>query len=106
MLAGGRGRRAGAIPPPGTDRRMTTEDAAAIFEARRPRLERLAYRMLGSLAEAEDAVQDAWLRFSRSKPGEIDDPTAWLVRAVTRLCLDRLRSARARRETYIGPWLP
>jgi RNA polymerase sigma-70 factor (ECF subfamily) len=80
--------------------------AVETFEARRPRLTRLAYRMLGSVAEAEDAVQDAWLRFSRADAEEIADPTAWLVRTVTRICLDRLKSARARRETYIGPWLP
>ena len=75
------------------------------FEAARPRLKRLAYRMLGSVAEAEDAVQDAWLRWSRAE-GEVDDPQAWLARATSRLCLDRLRSAKARRETYRGPWLP
>ena len=76
------------------------------FEAQRPRLQRLAYRMLGSLAEAEDAVQDAWPRWAGAERDEIVDPAAWLVRVVTRLCLDRLRVARARRETYVGPWLP
>lgn len=75
------------------------------FEAERPRLIRLAYRMLGSWAEAEDTVQDAWLRWSGAG-GRIDAPAAWLTRTVTRLCLDTLKSARARRETYIGPWLP
>ncbi len=84
---------------------MTTEPAA-VFEAARPRLTRLAYRMLGSLAEAEDAVQDAWLRWSGADAADIADPTAWLVRVTTRLCLDRLRAAKARRETYVGPWLP
>jgi len=79
---------------------------ARSFESARPRLTRLAYRMLGSLAEAEDAVQDAWLRWSRADAETIDDPGAWLVRVTTRLCLDRLRAARARRETYVGPWLP
>jgi RNA polymerase sigma-70 factor (ECF subfamily) len=69
-------------------------------------LTRLAYRMLGSLAEAEDAVQDAWLRWSGADTADIADPTAWLVRVTTRLCLDRLRAAKARRETYVGPWLP
>lgn len=76
------------------------------FEAQRPRLRRLAYRMLGSVAEAEDVVQDAWLRWRRVEPGEVNDPAAWLVRATTRLCLDRLKSARARREVYVGAWLP
>ncbi len=80
--------------------------AEATFEAERGRLTRLAYRMLGSLAEAEDAVQDAWLRWSRTGRADIVDPAAWLVRVTARLCLDRLRAAKARRETYIGPWLP
>ena len=82
---------------------MTPE---AIFEAQRSRLTRLAYRMLGSVAEAEDAVQDAWPRWAGANHATIDEPAAWLVRVVTRLCLDRLRAARARRETYVGPWLP
>ena len=76
------------------------------FEAHRARLTRHAYRMLGSLADAEDAVQDAWLRWDRTERAQIVDPGAWLTRAVTRLCLDRLRAWRARRETYVGPWLP
>jgi RNA polymerase sigma-70 factor (ECF subfamily) len=77
----------------------------AEFEAQRTRLKRLAYRMLGSVGEAEDAVQDAWLRWERAG-AEVQDPAAWLVRVVTRLCLDRLRAARAEREAYRGPWLP
>jgi RNA polymerase sigma-70 factor (ECF subfamily) len=82
-------------------------DAAATFEAERPRLKRLAYRMLGSVAEAEDAVQDAWLRWTRAGAGEgVADPAAWLVRTTTRLCIDRLRAAKAEREAYRGPWLP
>lgn len=75
------------------------------FQSQRKRLLRLAYRMLGSISEAEDAVQDAWLRWDQAK-GDIDSPAAYLTRTVTRLCLDRLISARARREIYIGPWLP
>lgn len=75
------------------------------FEAQRPRLVRLAYRMLGSVAEAEDAVQDAWLRWSRAHDG-VADPAAWLVRTTTRLCIDRLRTAKVEREAYRGPWLP
>ncbi|MFE1600469.1 sigma-70 family RNA polymerase sigma factor [Methylobacterium sp. ID0610] len=85
---------------------MTPPDAAtAAFEAQRPRLLRLAYRMLGSVTEAEDAVQDAWLRW-RGVEAAIDTPAAYLTRIVTRLCLDRMKSARARRETYVGAWLP
>jgi RNA polymerase sigma-70 factor (ECF subfamily) len=75
------------------------------FEAQRPRLKRLAYRMLGSVAEAEDAVQDAGLRWMRAGEG-VADPAAWLVRTTTRLCIDRLRAAKAEREAYRGPWLP
>jgi RNA polymerase sigma factor (sigma-70 family) len=76
------------------------------FEAQRPRLRRLAYRMLASFAEADDIVQDAWLRWQRADRSEIVDHGAWLRRTVTRLCLDALKSARARRETYVGQWLP
>jgi RNA polymerase sigma-70 factor (ECF subfamily) len=75
------------------------------FETQRPRLSRLAYRMLGSVAEAEDAVQDAWLRWTRAGDG-VSDPAAWLVRVTTRLCIDRLRAAKAERAAYRGPWLP
>jgi RNA polymerase sigma-70 factor (ECF subfamily) len=75
------------------------------FEANRPRLRRLAYRMLGSVSDAEDAVQDAWLRWTRAGEG-VTDPTAWLVRTTTRLCIDRLRAAKAERQAYRGPWLP
>jgi RNA polymerase sigma-70 factor (ECF subfamily) len=75
------------------------------FEANRPRLTRLAYRMLGSVAEAEDAVQDAWLRWTRAGEG-VADPAAWLVRTTTRLCIDRLRKAKVERAAYRGPWLP
>lgn len=77
----------------------------ADFEAERKRLTRLAYRMTGSLTDAEDVVQDAWLRWVGAE-GVIDSPPAYLTRIVTRLCLDRHRSARGRRETYVGPWLP
>ncbi|MFP4003996.1 MAG: sigma factor, partial [Alphaproteobacteria bacterium] len=75
------------------------------FEARRPSLLGLAYRMLGSRADAEDAVQDAWLRW-REKADGVDNPRAWLTTVVTRLCLDRLKSAQRQREVYVGPWLP
>ena len=75
------------------------------FQRERKRLVRLAYRMLGSFSEAEDVVQDAWLKWGQVE-GSVDAPAAYLTRIVTRLCLDRLKSARARRETYVGPWLP
>jgi RNA polymerase sigma-70 factor (ECF subfamily) len=76
------------------------------FEAERPGLVRLAYGQLGSLAEAEDVVQDAWLRLQRVDPAELRDLRGWLTTTVSRLALDTLRSARVRREAYVGPWLP
>ena len=76
------------------------------FQAQRPRLFSIAYRMLGSATEAEDVLQDAWLRFHRVEPGEVRSPQALAATIVTRLCLDRVRSARARREEYVGSWLP
>jgi RNA polymerase sigma-70 factor (ECF subfamily) len=79
---------------------------AAEFNALRPQLLRVAYRMLGSMADAEDAVQEAWLRWSATDRNEIAAPEAFLRRVVTRLCLDHLKSARVRREEYFGPWLP
>ena len=82
------------------------EDAAASFDPLRPRLTRVAYRMLGSVADAEDVVQDAFLRWIRADRADVREPEAFLRRTVTRLCLDQLKSARHRRETYIGPWLP
>ena len=85
---------------------MITDAATDLFEAQRPRLRRLAYRMLGSVSEAEDAVQDAWLRWRGVDPAALDDPAAWLVSVTSRLCIDRLRAARTRREAYVGPWLP
>jgi RNA polymerase sigma-70 factor (ECF subfamily) len=81
-------------------------DLAERVEALRPRLLRLAYGQLGSLAEAEDVVQDAWLRLQRVDAEEIRDLEGWLVTTVSRLALDTLRSARVRREAYVGPWLP
>ena len=82
------------------------QDAAASFEPMRPRLLRVAYRMLGSVADAEDVVQDAFLRWLGADREQVREPEGFLVRTVTRLCLDALKSARHRRETYIGPWLP
>lgn len=84
------------MPPP-TD---------AILDSYRPHLFGLAYRLLGTLADAEDAVQDAYLRFEQSDKEAIDNPKAWLTTVVTNRCLDVLRAARRKRETYIGEWLP
>jgi RNA polymerase sigma-70 factor (ECF subfamily) len=77
----------------------------ATFQSVRPHLFAVAYRMLSSASEAEDVVQDAWLR-AASAPEDLQSARAWLTTTVTRLCLDRLKSARARREEYVGPWLP
>jgi RNA polymerase sigma-70 factor (ECF subfamily) len=88
-------------------RTVSQPDAhTAVFEAHRPRLVRLAYRMVGSVAEAEDVVQDAWMRWRGVAPGTVREPVAWLTRTTTRLALDVLKSARVRRETYVGAWLP
>jgi RNA polymerase sigma-70 factor (ECF subfamily) len=81
-------------------------DPLPAFTASRRLLFTVAYQMLGSVADAEDTVQDAWLRWSAADRSDVADPRAWLVRTTTRLALDRLTSARARRETYVGPWLP
>jgi len=77
-----------------------------VFEHHRPRLFSLAYRLLGARGDAEDVVQDAWLRWHGSDQAAIADPEAWLVTATTRLGLDRLRAARTARQHYVGPWLP
>jgi RNA polymerase sigma-70 factor, ECF subfamily len=76
------------------------------FAQARPRLLRLAYSELGDVGEAEDVVQEAWLRLERADREAIENLDGWLTTVVARLALDRLRSARARRETYVGPWLP
>ncbi|ANW19724.1 RNA polymerase sigma factor SigJ [Streptomyces clavuligerus] len=78
----------------------------AEFEQERSRLWGIAYRITGSVADAEDAVQDAWLRWQALPDGAADSPRAYLTTVVSRLCYDRLTSARARRETYTGTWLP
>jgi RNA polymerase sigma-70 factor, ECF subfamily len=82
------------------------EAAARVFVPLRPRLSRIAYRMLGSVADAEDVVQDAFIRWLATDRGIVREPEPFLRRVVTRLCLDQLKSARRRRETYVGPWLP
>ena len=79
---------------------------AATFEPYRRRLLGLAYRMLGSMADAEDAVQEAYLRWHAAERDEVSDPRAFLMTTTTRICLDMLTSARARHEEYVGPWLP
>lgn len=81
-------------------------DALRIFDEHRGRLFGIAYRLLGRVGDAEDVVQDAWLRWSDVDIGGVRDAEAYLVRVVTRLAIDRLRSAQARSEEYVGPWLP
>ena len=86
-----------------------TNDAPAIdpvFAAARPRLFSIAYRMLGTRADAEDVLQDAWLRWHRTDASTLQSAEAWLVTVVTRLAIDRLRAAKAEREAYVGWWLP
>jgi RNA polymerase sigma-70 factor (ECF subfamily) len=81
-------------------------DAAASFGPLRPKLMRVAYRMLGSVTDAEDILQEAFIRWMKAERDEVREPEAFLRRTVTRLCLDQLKSARRQRETYVGPWLP
>ena len=81
-------------------------DDTQIFERQRPSLISLAYRMLGERSEAEDVVQEAWLRWSGADRTEVQNPAAWLRRVTTNIAVDALRSARRRREVYVGPWLP
>jgi RNA polymerase sigma-70 factor (ECF subfamily) len=81
-------------------------NAKGDFESHRDRLMGIAYRMLGSVAEAEDVVQDAWMRWRDAKADAVRDPGAYLSTIVSRLCLDRLKSARVQRTSYCGPWLP
>lgn len=82
------------------------ETSATELERHRPFLTALAYRMLGSFADAQDVVQEAFLRSHGGATADLAAPRAWLARIVTRLCLDAMKSARARRESYVGPWLP
>ncbi|MET7765152.1 RNA polymerase sigma-70 factor [Streptomyces sp. NPDC005393] len=86
---------------------MATADTATdVFERHRPVLTGVAYRMLGRVADAEDVVQEAWLRWSGTDRDQVRDSRAFLVRTTTRLAIDRLRQIKARRESYVGPWLP
>ena len=81
-------------------------DHVDVFESLRPRLEAIAYRLLGSAAEAEDAAQETFLRWQAADREQVRVPAAWLTRVLTNLCLTQLQSARARREVYVGQWLP
>src|SRR5215211_2764829 len=87
-------------------RGQTMVNRVEVFDQNRPLLFSIAYRMMGSVMEAEDAVQEAYLRWQRASEDEVRSPSAYLSKVVTRLCIDRLRSARVRREQYVGPWLP
>ncbi|MDQ0603526.1 RNA polymerase sigma-70 factor (ECF subfamily) [Streptomyces canus] len=85
---------------------MTTDTVTDVFEEHRPVLVGVAYRMLGRVADAEDVVQEAWLRWSGADRSEVREPRGYLVRVTTRLAIDRLRQVKARNEAYVGPWLP
>lgn len=89
-----------------SDAEAGSDPGVRLFEAERPRLLGLAYRMTGMRADAEDIVQDAWLRWSGADRTAIVNPAAWLTTVTTRLALDRVRALDRRRETYVGPWLP
>ncbi|MFD9098069.1 RNA polymerase sigma-70 factor [Streptomyces collinus] len=85
---------------------MSADTFTDVFEEHRPFLMGVAYRMLGRVADAEDVVQDAWLRWSGADRAEVREPRGYLVRVTTRLAIDRLRQVKARSEAYVGPWLP
>ncbi|MFI0091411.1 RNA polymerase sigma-70 factor [Streptomyces bobili] len=85
---------------------MTADTLTDVFEEHRSFLLGVAYRMLGRVADAEDVVQDAWLRWAAADRGDVREPRAYLVRVVTRLALDRLARIKVRNEAYVGPWLP
>lgn len=85
---------------------MTQDDAATVFDPLRPRLTRIAYRMLGSIADAEDIVQEAFIRWLATDRTSVREPAAFLRSVVTRLCLDTIKSAHHRRTSYVGQWLP
>jgi RNA polymerase sigma-70 factor, TIGR02957 family len=85
---------------------VETDTATDVFEEHRPVLTGVAYRMLGRVADAEDVVQEAWLRWSADDRSDVREPRGYLVRVTTRLAIDRLRQVQSRREAYVGPWLP
>jgi RNA polymerase sigma-70 factor, ECF subfamily len=82
------------------------DEGTAVFAAERRRLTGIAYRITGSLSDADDVVQEAWLRFRNAGPATVDRPAAWLTTVVSRIALDQLKAARREREVYVGPWLP
>ncbi|MFI1483802.1 RNA polymerase sigma-70 factor [Streptomyces sp. NPDC020747] len=85
---------------------MATDTLTEVFEEHRPVLTGVAYRMLGRVADAEDVVQEAWLRWSGADRSDVREPRGYLVRVTTRLAIDRLRQVQSRKEAYVGPWLP
>jgi RNA polymerase sigma-70 factor (ECF subfamily) len=85
---------------------VATDTVTDLFEEHRPVLTGVAYRMLGRIADAEDVVQEAWLRWSADRRDDVKEPRGYLVRITTRLAIDRLRHVQSRRESYVGPWLP
>jgi RNA polymerase sigma-70 factor (ECF subfamily) len=96
----------GGIDSVPRERRKDWDPRYREFQRLRTRLFGIAYRMLGSRSDAEDILQEAYLRWHRTRVDAVRSPEAWLVTSVTRLCIDRLRATRAERETYVGPWLP
>src|SRR3954466_1165839 len=94
------------MPSEGCDRVDEQHWRAEQFELHRRHLQAVAYRMLGSVGEAEDAVQEAWLRLQRSDTEELANVGGWLTPVVARVCLDMLRARRSRREDYAGTWMP
>src|SRR6201991_3159225 len=91
---------------PNVHERGGYDDGLSAFAAVRPRLFGIAYRMLGSAAEAEDIVQDVWLRWQATDRSVVENPPAFLATTTTRMCINFAQSAQSRRETYIGSWLP
>jgi RNA polymerase sigma-70 factor (ECF subfamily) len=91
---------------PGESKTSTYDDGLSAFLSVRPRLFGIAYRMLGSAAEAEDIVQDVWVRWQTADRSQVRDAAAFLMTTTTRLAINVMQSARSRRETYVGPWLP
>src|SRR5438445_5103471 len=94
------------MPTEGCDRVNEQSWQTEQFERHRPHLQAVAYRLLGSVSEAEDAVQDAWLRLNRSDTDAVANIGGWLTTVVGRVCLDMLRARRSRQEDYVGSWLP